>query len=618
MTPNFNYSKQFFRFEMKANGKTVRSAAFPDNSKVELKFGISRRKGAFNFTGELYDDENCCSLPITPIWTDIENGFDVYTASLPTNKKGLYFLRCGFNTTHGYESFLFPDGADVLNVTFYSPDFSTPSWLKGGIMYQIFVDRFAKSEKYTIKQKKNTVTKPDWDNDIPDYPEKPGDAFANNCFFGGSLYGIVEKLDYLSSLGVNTLYLNPIFDAASNHKYDTADYMKVDEMFGGEDALKLLISELKKRNMHLILDGVFNHTGADSIYFNKFGNYPSLGAYQSKNSPYYSWFDFKKHPDDYNCWWGVKILPCLRKDCAEFREFICGTSGVAAHYMNMGIDGFRLDVADELSNEFLYQLRDTLKDISPDAVIYGEVWEDASEKVAYGHRRKYFFGNQLDGVMNYPLREAIINYVTTASSEMLASVAASLYLHYPKCVSDVQMNLLGTHDTERILNVLSGENTYALTNRKLATYKLPAASRKKAIELLKLAVFLNFTLPGVPCIYYGDEVGMEGGRDPFNRMPFPYGKEDTDLLSFYRLLGEIRRNRNDFSDGIFEILTAEGGLIVFRRNSTVCACNRGEAKIFTSDKNFSNILTGERALENAEGRFVFELKNNSCAVFDLE
>jgi glycosidase len=455
----------------------------------------------------------------------------------------------------------------------------------------------------------------DWENGIPQFPEKPGDAFANNCFFGGSLYGIIEKLDYLSSLGVNTLYLNPIFDAASNHKYDTADYMKVDEMFGGEKALDALISALKKRGMHLILDGVFNHTGADSIYFNKFGNYNSIGAYQSTKSPYYDWFDFKKHPDDYNCWWGVKILPCLKKDSEGFRNYICGKDGVAAHYMKKGIDGFRLDVADELSNEFLYELRDTIKSIDTEAVLYGEVWEDASEKVAYGNRRKYFFGHQLDGVMNYPLRDAIINYVTTASSETLASVSSSLYYHYPKCVSDVQMNLLGTHDTERILNVLSGENTASLTNRQLSRYKLPKDSRERAIKLLKIAVFLNYTLPGVPCIYYGDEAGMEGGRDPFNRMPYPYGKEDTSLIDFYRALGNIRTESKDLRDGAFEILTAEGGLFVFTRNNTICACNRGEARNIVSDKPFKDIISGKTADANKSGQHIYTLETDAIAIF---
>lgn len=615
MTPNFSYSRQFFRFEMECNGKKQISAAFPEGSEIKLTFKISRRKGAFNFRGELYDDEKCTSLPLSISWIANERGFDVYTASLLTSEVGIYFLRCGYDTTHGYESFLFPDGMDVMNVTFHSPEFTTPSWLKGGIMYQIFVDRFAKSEKYEIKQKERTVMIDDWENGIPQFPEKPGDAFANNCFFGGSLYGIIEKLDYLSSLGVNTLYLNPIFDAASNHKYDTADYMKVDEMFGGEKALDALISALKKRGMHLILDGVFNHTGADSIYFNKFGNYNSIGAYQSTKSPYYDWFDFKKHPDDYNCWWGVKILPCLKKDSEGFRNYICGKDGVAAHYMKKGIDGFRLDVADELSNEFLYELRDTIKSIDTEAVLYGEVWEDASEKVAYGNRRKYFFGHQLDGVMNYPLRDAIINYVTTASSETLASVSSSLYYHYPKCVSDVQMNLLGTHDTERILNVLSGENTASLTNRQLSRYKLPKDSRERAIKLLKIAVFLNYTLPGVPCIYYGDEAGMEGGRDPFNRMPYPYGKEDTSLIDFYRALGNIRTESKDLRDGAFEILIAEGGLFVFARNNTICACNRGEARNIVSDKPFKDIIAGKTADANKSGQHIYTLETDAIAIF---
>lgn len=614
MAHNYTIAHEQFDFYSVCNGKKHLSCAFPEDSSITLYFKISRKKGAFNVSGHIYDDNSCSDIPLNIEWTGLENGFDVYCASLPVKKKGIFFLRCYFKTTQGNENFLFPDGNDVMNVTLYSKEYTTPNWIKGGIIYQIFVDRFAKSSHHRIKKKQNVTVKKNWDKDIPDFPDKPGDPFANNCFFGGSLYGVAEKLDYLKSLGVNTLYLNPIFDAASNHKYDTADYMKIDEMFGGEKAFDHLIKEIKKRDMHLVLDGVFNHTGSDSIYFNKDGNYDSLGAYQSKDSPYYDWYTFKNYPDKYECWWGVTILPCIKKNCDTFREYICGENGVAAHYMKKGVDGFRLDVADELSDRFLEQLKTTIRGIDPQALLYGEVWEDASEKIAYGNRRKYFFGSQLDGVMNYPLRTAIINYVQTASSQDLAATVTSLYMHYPKFVSDAQMNLLGTHDTERILNVLSGENTDSMTNLQLSSYKLPEQSRKNALELLRLAVFLNYTLPGVPCIYYGDEAGMEGGRDPFNRMPYPYGKEDTELIDFYRTLGKIRTKHSEFKSGSFDIVCAHDGYFAFKRDSLLCVCNMGKSRVITLEKPFKDIISGKASVMSDRGYHTFTLENRLFAI----
>lgn len=192
---------------------------------------------------------------------------------------------------------------------------------------------------------------------MPEYPAYPGAPLKNNRFYGGTLLGIIDKLEYIRSLGVDTIYLSPIFDAASNHKYDTADYMSVDSMFGGEKAFKALIKKAHEYGIGIILDGVFNHTGSDSIYFNKYGHYKTLGAYQSKKSKYYSWYDFKNYPDEYTAWWGIDILPRIHPDKPDCRKYFVGKDGVIAKYASMGIDGFRLDVADELSDDFIAEIK---------------------------------------------------------------------------------------------------------------------------------------------------------------------------------------------------------------------------------------------------------------------
>ena len=468
----------------------------------------------------------------------------------------------------------------------YEKDFATPHWFKGGTMYHIFVDRFNKGS-FNVPLREDAEINDDWENGIPQYGEYPGAFVKNNMFFGGNLFGIEEKLPYLQELGVTVLYLSPIFKAYSNHKYDTGDYMQVDEMFGGEVALKSLIEKCKKRGIRIILDGVFNHTGDDSIYFNKYGKYTSVGAYQSKNSPYYSWYHFKDHPDEYASWWGISILPKLNLENDECKNYFVGEkNSVIEKYTKMGIGGIRLDVADELTDDFLDKLRSTAKNHSNnDAVIIGEVWENAADKIAYGKRRRYLQGAQLDSVMNYPFRSATIDYLMSGDSSLLASALTELYASYPKCVCDSLMNILGTHDTDRIITSLSGEDYSELSNAQLAHYKMSEKAMEKAIKLLKLGSVLQYTVYGVPSVFYGDEAGLEGCRDPFCRRPFPWGKENKELLSHYKRLGKIRQENGLLSDGIFKITQSKNAYIEFERgqgkNKLTIAVNAGDTPIFT-------------------------------------
>ena len=575
-------------------------SAFSYDQTVLFKLYIPRRIGACSVCMHLYGEgiENRLYEKIEFVWTCFDGAQDVYEACIDMGKigVGLYYYeyeiasekRLFLGSVDGRLSLRDENSDCKLQLLVHKEKSTCAKWMHGGIMYQIFVDRFKKSGKCTPKS--TAIMNEDWYNGIPQYASVPGGYVENNMFFGGDLYGVCEKLDYLKSLGVTCLYLCPIFDAYSNHKYDTGDYMTVDSMFGSEEAFDLLVSEIKKRDMHLILDGVFNHTGADSIYFNKFNRYSSLGAYQSKESKYYGWYNFRSYPDDYECWWNVKILPRVNSNNESYQEYILGDGGVIEKWMKKGVDGFRLDVADELSDEFLQRLNQKLKSINPDGIIYGEVWEDASNKIAYGKRKKYFLGNELDSVMNYPLKDAVINYVKFGDWRGFSATCHMLYSHYPKHNTDLLMNLLGTHDTERILTVLGGDSAEGLCNGELSTKKMSKAQRKNAINLLKLAYTIIATVPGIPCIYYGDEAGMEGYRDPFNRLPYPWGKEETELLEFYKTIGKIRLSEKVFKEGDFKIIECNEDLLAYMRYDesgfVVVAVNRGDTRYYI-DSNVS-------------------------------
>ncbi len=553
--------------------------AFSLNTTLEFSVRCSRKLGVsavvmrINKDGEEYSD-------ISLDFRSTENGVDEYATRLELDK-----AFCGGNDGLFYYEFLFLRGYETLftdsvnNVDFqlsehsdnkfrllvYSQDYETPKWFHGGTMYQIFTDRFFCGVG-EVGTRDDVIMNPDWHEGVKQYAEYPGAPVANNEFFGGNLWGIAEKLDYLQSLGVTVIYLNPIFEAYSSHKYDTGDYMKVDSMFGGDKALENLIAKCKERNIRIILDGVFNHTGSDSVYFNRYGKYDSVGAYQSKDSEYKDWYFFKEFPDSYECWWNIEILPKLNPECIACRDFLCNKGGVAEKYMKMGIGGWRLDVADELSNDFLDILRDTVKNASDgDGIIIGEVWENAADKIAYGKRRRYFRGKQLDSVMNYPVRNGILAFVSEKDDEMLYNTLTELYSSYPETVCHSLMNSLGTHDTERILSVLGDKDVLELTNEELSTHKMNQTQRKRAITKLKVASTLQYTVFGVPSVYYGDEAGLEGGHDPFCRQPFPWGKEDGELTEHYRKLGEIRKENSAFADGKFKIISHSKGFIAYER-----------------------------------------------------
>ena len=494
----------------------------------------------------------------------------------------------------------FSDSASAYQILVYRECFATPAWFKGGIMYQIFPDRFFKSGEILVE--KGKWLHRDW-HETPEFRPNEKGKILNNDFFFFFFRGILKKLDYLQSLHVTVIYLNPIFRAFSNHRYDTGDYMQLDPMLGSEEDFAALVSECGKRGIRLILDGVFNHTGDDSRYFNKYGTYDEIGAYQSKDSKYYSWYNFRHFPDKYDSWWGIDVLPAVNENCPSYIDFITGENGVLRRWMKYPLGGFRLDVADELPDEFIAKIRSAVKSANGDAVVIGEVWEDASNKIAYSTRRKYFQGEELDSVMNYPLKDAIINFVVSGNTSLLRRTVGMLLDHYPKCVLDSLMNILGTHDTVRVLTALGGVCAY--NKEEMAVLKLSAEQRAVATERLKIAAILLYTFFGVPCIYYGDEIGMEGYSDPFCRKPFAWDLIDEDILSHYRWLGELRSRYTAFRDGDYRELYHDDNCIVFERRkgkeAAITVANLGNNK-YTLRFNgvLYNQLSGERCVDRVD------------------
>ena len=446
-------------------------------------------------------------------------------------------------------------------------------------MYQIFPDRFAASGAAKENIPAGRVLRGDWGAQPEWRPDQTGRV--TNCdFFGGDLSGIESRLSYLQSLGVTCLYLNPIFESHSNHRYDTADYSRVDPLLGTTADFRSLCAAARKRGIRVILDGVFSHTGSDSVYFNQRGRYPGPGAFQSQSSPYYSWYHFMHWPDQYQSWWGFDTLPEVNETDFEFNRFINGQAGIVRRWLHRGASGWRLDVADELPDAFLENLRDAAKAEDPDALVLGEVWEDASTKESYGRRRRYLLGGQLDSVMNYPFRDAILSYVRDGGADAAMEAILTILEHYPPQVVHLLMNHIGTHDTERAITILAGEPVQGRGREWQSTSFLTGEQRALGIQRLKLASFLQYTLPGVPCVYYGDEAGLEGYRDPFNRGCFPWGSEDENLLAWYRRLGTVRGGCASFADGAMEPVLADGDLLSFMRRSAgetlFCAVNRGK------------------------------------------
>ena len=526
-------------------------------------------------------------------WCGMHNeDYDKWECDFTPEEIGLYWHGFRLKTQYGTR-YIIPTDVDTKScisdqpgrawqITCYKKGFETPKWPVGGVMYQIFPDRFYFSgEEKEIKRNDLTIID-DWYG-LPQWWPNENGEITNTDFFKGDLKGITMKLPYLKDLGVTCIYLNPISKAYSNHRYDTGDYSEVDPMLGTEEDFKELCKEAEKLGIHIINDGVYSHTGSDSKYFNRSGNYGDGGAYRDKNSPYYSWYKFNNWPDSYNSWWGFYTLPEVHEEDPNFNEYINGENGIVRKWMRAGNSGWRLEVADELPDIFLENLRKAVKEENPEGFVIGEVWEDASNKESYGARRKFLLGNQLDSVMNYVFRNAIINFCKGTDAKYVLDTIMSVLENYPKPVIRVLMNLLSTHDTERILTLIAGEPLNGRDRKWQAETKMTQEQRERGLQIMKIASGIQYTLPGFPCVYYGDEAGMEGYKDPFNRCGFPWGKEEKELVNWHKSLGELRQTISALWDGEFMPVYCKGNVLSYLRHDNesgiYCAFNMGDVDI---------------------------------------
>ncbi len=594
--------------------------AVPTESEVSLRLDIASDVSPDSVFLKVLSNDDCTLVPMQSRYLDNTH---IYTATIKTphtpcllrygfviNLNGQTYYYSNTSGKGGIGDIAHTDDFPLYQITAYDKSFCVPDWFAGRIMYQIFPDRFwgegeitKKRDEYIIHYDRHEMFS------FNRHPFEDGPAY--NDFYGGNLKGIIKKLPYIKSLGVGVIYLNPIFDAYSNHKYDTADYKKIDPMFGSEDDFVALCREAKKLDINIILDGVFSHTGADSIYFNKYKSYGSGGAYNDPLSPYRNWYKIDNW-GNYESWWGCSNLPNVNEMDPSYLDYVLlDEDSVIKKWLRLGAAGWRLDVADELPDEFIKILREEVKKVKADAVIIGEVWEDASNKVAYGLKREYLLGHELDSVMNYPFRDSITAFLMGhIDAEEMNSTLMSIMENYPREVFYSLMNHIGTHDTMRIKS-LFGELPEDCKDA-----KLPWGMESLATYRLMCAAFMQMTYPGVPSIYYGDEVGLQGGKDPYNRAPFPWRNIDFGLLEHYQKLGELRNSIAALRRGKYKTLYANGDVFIFARyfedgkdafgnagdgSFAICAINRSfeDKKILldVSEFDFDTLCAG---IEEAE------------------
>lgn len=558
----------------------------------EVRFAIYPARHVGVIDAQLWvqlDGEEARPFPMK--WSGYDGATDLYTIVYTPQKPGLYWYYFTVKSkagerfiSRGYGGEGEPDSSlhNLFQMTVYDGEYPIAGWFGEGITYNIFPDRFARVEVPPKDGWRSPrVIHENWD-ELPVYWPNEHGEITNDDFFGGSLKGVISRLDYLQSLSVRTLYFNPMFEASSNHRYDTGDYKRIDPMVGMEEDFKLLCEEAGKRGIRVVLDGVFSHTGYDSRYFNARGHYDELGAYQSKDSPYYEWFNFSEWPNQYSSWWGIYTLPETNEMNEKYLDYIVESEdSVIRRWLRLGASGWRLDVADELPDEFIKRLAAAARKEKPDALIVGEVWEDASNKVSYSRRRQYFQGGELDSVMNYPLRDGILAFLNGDGAENFAEKMECLRENYPREIFYNLMNIIGTHDTARALTVLGASHEMMEADKdRQAHSALVGEARERAVRRMKMAAIIQFCMPGSPTIYYGDEVGMQGFGDPLNRRTFPWGHEDHELLEFYRTLCAERDENEVLRDGELQFITAEGGHLVFSRTlggrQMIVAVNRDD------------------------------------------
>ena len=577
----------------------------PHDPRCKSPFGAVTLFSAvdFSFYPREYEITGCTLLAhyeFTDRWTETEllsttdeEGLPVFSGTFfaPSQPELIWYhfrlsWKDGGSSCYGTGGFQSWDTVSPWQLTVYDGRAKTPDWFGRGVTYQIFPDRFFRAETRSVEGLVgHRSLHENWDDEPLDGPNERGDYCED--FFGGDLAGITAKLDYLASLHVSTLYLNPIFEAASNHRYDTADYEKIDPLLGNEQDFRTLCQEAGKRGIRILLDGVFNHTGARSRYFNADGFYPDCGAAQGPASPYYGWYRFHPFPTDYDAWWGIKNLPAVNESDESYVNYIIeGETSVIRRWLRAGASGWRLDVADELPDAFLSRIRTVMRDEFPDAYLLGEVWEDGSNKIAYSQRRRYLLGSELHGLMNYPFRTALIAYLTgQTNAEAFRDRMETIRENYPAPAFYGAMNFLSTHDTPRLLTVLGCSQVPADREERMR-YRLSPQERARGAALLRIAALILYAFPGSPTLYYGDEAGADGFEDPANRRTYPWGHEDAALLRYFRQLGELRMKYEALQSGSISYVYASDRVLCFSRSfydeTVLCAVNAGELPVTVS------------------------------------
>ena len=526
-------------------------------------------------------------------YTGQSDGVNHFAVTVTPTTSGLYFYYFDLYTDFrkicrgpGAEGHLTWVLEDSWQLTVHELDFQTPDWIKSGTMYQIFPDRFYEGDPDKTMPFADRIYRADKEGEPYFWPTEQPEGYLNMDYFGGDFLGIQKKLPYLKGLGVTCIYLNPIFEAHANHRYNTADYLKADPLLGTNEDFAALCKEASRQGIRIILDGVFSHTGSDSRYFNREGRYGPGGAYRDRHSPYRSWYDFDSgYACGYRSWWGFETLPEVEEESPSYIDFVCGPGGVIDTWLGLGASGFRLDVADELPDDFIEKIRAAVKAHGADKLLIGEVWEDATTKEGWGRRRTYLRGHGLDTTMNYPFRNAAIDFVRGADAAAVADAILSICENYPKPALDCAMNFLSTHDTERAITAIADEPTNGRDRFWQSGRRIPLSRMDDAVRRELLAYALLFTLPGVPCIYYGDEIAMQGYRDPFNRAYYDWNSTERRLRGPLANLAELRRSCDAFKGGAIEWVEAAGDVLHFRRvgrtQTAEIILNRGEHLLAT-------------------------------------
>ncbi|MEE0351247.1 MAG: glycoside hydrolase family 13 protein [Faecalibacterium sp.] len=474
-----------------------------------------------------------------------------FSVEVPLNDPGLYFYY--FDLYTDFRRIVRgPDNCGVISwqdgeswqITVYEQDFETPESIKGKVFYQIFPDRFCEGVENKPMPFADRIYQADKHAEPFWQPNEVG-GHLNEDYFGGDLKGIQQKLPYLHEMGVDFIYLNPIFEAHSNHRYNTADYLNVDPLLGTNEDFEALCTAAQKYGIGIVLDGVFSHTGSDSRYFNREGRYGEGGAYRDPNSPYRCWYDFgPQYKDGYRSWWGFETLPEVDEETPSYVEFITGPGGVIDTWLRRGAAGFRLDVADELPDEFIEKVRAAVKRVSPE---------------------KFLLGEGLDSVMNYPFKNAVLDFVKGKPAEQAMTEILTICEHYPAPAMDTALNFLSTHDTERALTVIADEPANGRGRAWQSGRCVTGDAYEEGLLRLRMAYAIIYTLPGVPCLYYGDEIAMQGYRDPFNRAFFRWDAHEQRLRPVLAQLAQLRHTCEAFRTGQLRVLRAEDGILHYQR-----------------------------------------------------